>query len=201
LEAALQLRSWTPFRIGRMKQGGSQWCTSAAVACCRAFSLAPAPSSRVHSPLNPIRSTPCRPPLSSRRWNRTRQVETWGFVDPSNPQRVSPIPSIPPIATIATINRARFDALSSRPWRQRNLLSPGRLLVIDDDIAADQAHIGIALRRSVLRNGERLPSTPREKRVLAHIRTHCSVGSGKKQQRIGVRRTRNGRAKQTILDH
>lgn len=53
----------------------------------------------LHSPLNSV-PTPCRPPSSSRRWNGTRQVETWEFVEPSNPVSL-PSPSQPIPSTVA----------------------------------------------------------------------------------------------------
>lgn len=159
LEAASHLWFSTPFPFGRMKQGGSQWCTSASTCCsgrCRGILPGPLrPRTLLQSPQPPeFGPTPCRPPSSSRRWNGTRQVETWEFVEPSNPQRVSstpslslPSPSQPIPSTVAVSTPALRRALAL--GGNETLLAPGRLsLDSDDDICCrpDQAHIGIALR-------------------------------------------------------
>lgn len=113
------------------------------------------PRTLLQSPQPPeFGPTPCRPPSSSRRWNGTRQVETWEFVEPSNPQRVSstpslslPSPSQPIPSTVAVSTPALRRALAL--GGNETLLAPGRLsLDSDDDICCrpDQAHIGIALR-------------------------------------------------------
>lgn len=127
-EAASHLWFSAPFPFGRMKQGGSQWFTSASTCCsgrCRGILPGPcalAPSSRVHSPLNSV------PPPAGRHQARgagtePARLKLGNLSSRRIPKEFHPLPVSPiPIAT-HPINRGRFDARiekSARPWRQRN---------------------------------------------------------------------------------